>query len=94
MLSCKEAIKLASKSLDRELSFWQRVGLRFHLAMCMACSVYKRQVEALDRLISQRDRSDTPPPGDERLGKDRIVRIRAALRSEEKSSRPPNENQV
>ncbi|MCH9003146.1 MAG: zf-HC2 domain-containing protein [Planctomycetes bacterium] len=94
MLSCKEAIKLASQNLDRELSFWQRVGLRFHVAMCAACSAYKRQVEALDRLISQRDRSDTPPPGDERLSEDRIVQIRAALRSEEKSSLPSNENQV
>ena len=35
---------MLSESLDRELSFHQRVGLRMHLLMCKFCSRYQRQL--------------------------------------------------
>jgi len=34
MLSCKEATRLVSESLGRELPVRQRLSLRFHLMMC------------------------------------------------------------
>lgn len=84
MLSCKEAIKLASQNLDRELSLWQRIGLRFHVAMCNACSAYKRRIEDLNKLVSEQFRTGAPPAGEESLSEDRVALIKAALRSQER----------
>ncbi len=83
MLSCKEAIKLASQNLDRELSFWERIGLRFHVAMCNACSAYKRRIEDLNKLVSEQFRTGAPPAGEKSLSEDRVAQIKAALRSKE-----------
>lgn len=44
MFNCKEVTRMVSESLDRELSFHQRVGLRMHLLMCKFCSRYQRQL--------------------------------------------------
>lgn len=44
MFNCKEVTRMISESLDRELSFHQRVGLRVHLLMCKFCSRYQRQL--------------------------------------------------
>ncbi len=52
MLSCKEATRLVSEGLDRELPFWRRMSLRFHVVMCRGCSRYKRQITALNSLVT------------------------------------------
>ena len=44
MLTCKEASKLVSESLDRRLPLGLRVALRLHLMMCRLCSRYKRHL--------------------------------------------------
>ena len=44
MFNCKEVTRMVSESLDRKLSFHQRVGLRMHLLMCKFCSRYQRQL--------------------------------------------------
>ncbi len=54
MLSCKEAIRLASEALDRRLPFRARLGLRMHLLMCTGCRSASRQMKALDSLIGAR----------------------------------------
>lgn len=54
MLTCKETARLVSESLDRKLSLWQRMNLRLHLMMCGACSAYRGQVRALNRLVRMR----------------------------------------
>ena len=54
MLSCKEAARLISDRLDRELPLGRRIALRLHLAMCSACRRYRNQVESLNRLYSRR----------------------------------------
>jgi hypothetical protein len=52
MLNCKEATKLASQSLDRELSFRERVGIKIHYILCRACRSFLKQIRFL-RLASQ-----------------------------------------
>jgi hypothetical protein len=44
MLSCKEAAWLISESMDRDLPFMQRLGIRIHLLMCKYCTRYQRQL--------------------------------------------------
>ena len=69
MLSCKEAIRLASETLDRPLPFRTRIGLKMHLLMCTGCRSASRQMKALDSLIGTRfaresDARSTSAPAD------------------------------
>lgn len=49
MLNCKEASQIISQSLDRPLSFSERLQLKVHLLMCDACRQFKRQLVALQQ---------------------------------------------
>ena len=53
ILSCKEAARLVSQRLDRELGFGERVMLRVHLAICDACTNFKDQVASLRKAVSR-----------------------------------------
>ncbi|QDT00755.1 anti-sigma factor family protein [Adhaeretor mobilis] len=44
MLSCKEITKLVSESLDRELTWRQRVGLWMHIGMCGMCWRFRKDL--------------------------------------------------
>ncbi len=49
MLNCKQASRLMSEGMDRELDLGQRAALRFHLFLCTACTRMKTQFEFLHR---------------------------------------------
>ena len=51
MLSCKEATRLVSQGLDRELATGERIALRVHLAICAGCRNVNRQLSFLRRAI-------------------------------------------
>lgn len=53
MLTCKQASQLVSQSLDRPLSWSERVQLRFHLLICNACQRFKQQLSQLLKAIQQ-----------------------------------------
>ncbi len=80
MLSCKEATRLVSEGLDRELPFWRRMRLRLHVVMCRGCSRYTRQITALNRLISDHYGDDPPAEVSEHVAPDTVQHIKSALR--------------
>ncbi len=51
MFNCKEITRMVSEALDRELPFYQRIGIRMHLLMCKLCSRYRRQLLLLRETI-------------------------------------------
>jgi predicted anti-sigma-YlaC factor YlaD len=57
MMSCKQATRLVSQGLDRELGFTARVRLRVHLAICDGCTNFRKQIgflrEAMAKLAEQ-----------------------------------------
>ena len=53
MLSCKEAARLVSQRLDRDLGFGERVMLRVHLTICDGCTNFKDQVAFLRKVMSR-----------------------------------------
>lgn len=64
-LTCKEASRLISDGLDRELPLAQRVALRIHIGICTACARLNSQFELLRRAASQfPGPDDDPPPRD------------------------------
>ena len=47
MISCKDASRLISQEQDAPLSWVTRWKLRMHLAVCIACTKFSRQVRFL-----------------------------------------------
>lgn len=58
MLSCKEAARLVSESLDHRLTFRQRLALGAHLLMCRFCSRYKSQTLLVREAVRQMAREE------------------------------------
>lgn len=46
-LTCKEASRLLSQSMDGKLTVAQRSALRLHLSLCEACTRFGAQLGAL-----------------------------------------------
>jgi hypothetical protein len=53
ILTCKEASRLVSQGLDRELGFGERLRLRVHLLICNACTNFSRQLDFLRRAVQR-----------------------------------------
>ena len=51
-INCKEASRLISQGLDREMTVADRISLRMHLAVCDACNKFKAQLEFVRRAVS------------------------------------------
>ncbi len=70
--NCREAIRLQSDALDRPLPLLRRIGLRIHLALCIWCLRYGRQIKFL-RTAAQHCDADhglaptLPPEARERI---------------------------
>ena len=52
-LTCKEAARLISEGLDRNLNVAERTRLQLHVAVCKACERVTRQFEFLRRATRQ-----------------------------------------
>ncbi|MFM9968544.1 MAG: anti-sigma factor [Burkholderiales bacterium] len=50
-LTCKEASRLQSQALDRDLRLGERLSLRFHLGICDACTKVSQQMAFLRRAL-------------------------------------------
>ena len=48
-MNCKEASRLISEGLDRDLDLGQRAALRLHLLICTACTRVRAQFAFLHR---------------------------------------------
>jgi predicted anti-sigma-YlaC factor YlaD len=52
-LSCKEASRLLSQSMDQDLSFGELARLRLHLTLCDACRNFDRQLKQLRQAVAR-----------------------------------------
>lgn len=61
MMKCREAHKLVIRAQDAPLTLKERIGLRFHLLICRACSAFDQQMaflrEACRRFPGNDDRN-------------------------------------
>lgn len=51
MLTCKQASQLVSISLDRPLSWSERLQLKLHLLLCNACRRFNQQLQMLRAVL-------------------------------------------
>ena len=82
LLRCEEADRLLSDSLDRRLSWSQRVALEAHVAICRSCRRARQQVHTLRRAMrGYLERVDAAGTSmTEGLSPDARERIRRALK--------------
>ncbi len=81
MLSCEETSLLVSQSLDRRLSWRERIALRMHLLVCDACRSFANQVAFL-RTAARRFGRGTNAPERLRLSPGARERIARKLRDD------------
>lgn len=63
MMPCRHATELVSASRDRDLTIRERLMLLLHLALCLPCRRFRRQVSELGASAKATDEqftSDTP----------------------------------
>lgn len=53
MLSCKQLVLRSSDFLDRQLTLRESLLLRTHLAMCINCRRFIRQLRLTQRVVQQ-----------------------------------------
>lgn len=53
MLNCKEVTHLLSEAQDRKLPLAERIPLQLHLAVCVGCRNFNKQLDFL-RLATRR----------------------------------------
>lgn len=63
MLNCKEVSHLVSESLDRRLSWRERLGVRLHLLICEACARFAGQIRFLRTAARRMAERDDPRTG-------------------------------
>ena len=82
-LRCREMSRLSSESLDRELSFVEKLAVRSHSIYCGACRRYARQIERIRRVMRsfpERIELDEDRPEGASLPEEARERIKRALR--------------
>ena len=79
MLTCKEASRLLSQSMDQPLPRLKRLELRIHVWMCSACSNFEKQLLFLRR-AAQRLNDEDSRTDQARLSSEARERIRKAIR--------------
>jgi predicted anti-sigma-YlaC factor YlaD len=60
MLTCKELVANSSDFLDRQLSLRLRLSVRAHLAMCVKCRRFIRQMRLSQALLRQLPEGQSP----------------------------------
>jgi hypothetical protein len=76
--TCKETSQLVTQSLDRRLTWTERLGMRIHLAVCDNCARFKKQMRFVREWLDSEDESVQPG-----LKQESRARIARKLQEEE-----------
>lgn len=80
MIDCKQASQLISKSLDRPLSWRERLEVRFHLLICQYCKRFSQQLLTMRKALSRLSQSIENNP-DIRLPSETKSKIASSIES-------------
>jgi len=59
-LTCKDAHRLISEGLDRELSLMERTRLRAHVMLCDGCHNFNGQMQLVRQAVRRLDSTHQP----------------------------------
>ncbi|HTD02559.1 zf-HC2 domain-containing protein [Undibacterium sp.] len=57
-LTCKEAHRIVSEGLDRDLGLFERTRLRLHLGVCDACTNFNGQMQTIRQAMQKMQSQD------------------------------------
>ena len=86
--NCREAVRLQSEALDRQLPGMERLGLRLHLLFCKWCRGYGKQIRSL-REVAREHPEELADAAPQKLSPAARERISQSLRNQA-SSQPPS----
>lgn len=58
MMNCRQATELMSQELDRQLSWHERISLKFHVMMCDGCTNFRKQMAFLRKVCRLSSQSE------------------------------------
>ena len=61
LFSCKRVSALISQSMDRKLPLYKRMGIQFHLMMCVLCRRYRKQLLLIRSVLQESNRRNDSP---------------------------------
>lgn len=76
-VSCQEATRLMSLSLDRRLSFKEWMDMRLHALVCGLCQRFEVQIKGLQKIVQAYSNSSTT---EQKLSEEARTQIKKALR--------------
>lgn len=80
MLTCKEASYLASKKLDRKLTWRESLNFRLHILICGFCRRYALEIKKIHSMMQKAGKSSLSMlPESVKLSKQARDRIKLAL---------------
>lgn len=85
MLNCKEVAARAGALVDGELSLWDALQMRLHLAFCRGCRHFIDQIRTTDRLTATIAQVDLGMPDDADDG--RLAEVLSMLREQKPQDR-------
>jgi len=65
--TCSEVHRLVSEGLDRDLSPLERIRVRFHLLICIACQTFNSQMTLLRQAMRKLPTVDTSGDDNNRI---------------------------
>ena len=83
MLNCKQASKLTSKQLDGDLTLTEKISLKFHLAMCVVCAEYNKQLKLIKNAVNSTSHDDNE---NMKLSKDFKDQLRNSINSKNRKN--------
>ena len=78
---CKDITALISRSMEKDLSFWERTVLKTHLYTCIDCRRYLSQIEFLSEVFEKQEEKREQGEFAPRLSADAAERLKNALKS-------------
>ena len=63
MPTCQETTELASRAMDEQLPFPERMAMQLHLAMCKNCARFAQQIQEMRRQFRVETVADENAPG-------------------------------
>jgi len=82
--SCRDMAKLCSQSIDRKLTFWERLRMGMHCRICSWCIDYSDQVHKVSDTVSDEGESLAEVKKD-KLSEDCKARIQAMMDASSKN---------
>jgi len=78
---CKDITALVSRSLEKDLSWREKIVMKTHLYTCIACQRYLTQLKFMGEVLAKQDEKLEKGEYTPRLGAEASERLKNALKS-------------